>query len=204
MTTRKTTNGYKVRIILDDWYWDFYEYSGIQVTFKNISRDYDFWKIAQLELEDWEIDYLLGNIDKQTILDEDVFKTEDDFTELDKMKNDFQVVWLSFGEHSNVYIWFGNDWIMLANKEDTMEDIEKYIDMLNARFNWRIYRVDIYEPIEYTTTEPNHDKIIYRDFVDGCGGYRDHKQAIEELPEFVWKIIDETETDRDEFIEFVR
>ena len=200
MTTRKTTTGYKVTIDIDQWQEKFDFYEDVKVCFKNVSRDYDLKKITtDFNLADWQIEYLLGEKSKDELLEDDVFRTDEDFKELDEYKNNYEVVWLSFGGHSNIYIWFGDDGIMLAPKDANMQFIEELVKELDAWFNWRIYRVDIYEPEKYTSDE-NWRKLICWNYVDGQSGYFKPEDALNNLPDYAGEIIKDTETERfDEF-----
>lgn len=202
MNTRKTTTGYKVTIDFDQWQEKFDFYEDVKVCFKNVSRDYALNKITEdFSLEDWEIDYLLGNVTKKEVLEDDVFRSEEDFNELDEYKNKYEVVWLSFGEHSNIYIWFGDDGVMLAPKDASQEFIKTLVDELDSWMNWRIYRVDVYEPEKYTSDE-NWRKLICWNYVDGQGGYFKPEDALDSLPDYAGEIIKESETER--FEEFER
>lgn len=93
MTTRKTTTGYKVTIDFDQWQEKFDFYEDVKVCFKNVSRDYALDRVTEdFRLEDWEIDYLLGNVTKKEVLEDDVFRSDEDFKVLDGYKKDYQVV----------------------------------------------------------------------------------------------------------------
>lgn len=202
MSTRKTTTGYKVTIDFDQRQEKFDFYEDVKVCFKNVSRDYTLDEITQdFKLDDWQIDYLLGNITKKQVLEDDVCRSDEDFEELDGYKKDYQVVWLSFGEHSNIHIWFGDDGVMLAPKDANMEFIEELVKELDAWMNWRIYRVDVYEPVTFKSEELVPRKLTYWEWVDGQGGYFNHEDALSNLPDYAGKIIKESETERFEDIE---
>ena len=202
MSTRKTTTGYKVTIDFDQWQEKFDYYEDVKVCFKNVSRDYTLDEITQdFKLDDWQVDYLLGNITKKQVLEDDVCRSDEDFKELDEYKSKYEVVWLSFGEYSNIHIWFGDDGIMLAPKDANMQFIEELVKELDAWFNWRIYRVDVYEPITFKSEELIPRKLTYWEWVDGQGGYFNHEDALNSLPEYAGKIIKESETERFEDIE---
>ena len=202
MSTRKTTTGYKVTIDFDQWQEKFDFYEDVKVCFKNVSRDYALDRITEdFRLEDWEIDYLLGNVTKKEVLEDDVFRSDEDFKVLDGYKKDYQVVWLSFGEHSNIHIWFGDDGVMLAPKDASQEFIKTLVDELDSWMNWRIYMVDIYEPEKYTSEE-NWRKLICWNYVDGQGGYFSPEDALNSLPDYAGEIIKESESER--FEEFER
>lgn len=200
MNTRKTTTGYKVTIDIDQWQEKFDFYEDVKVCFKNVSRDYDLKKVTtNFNLEDWEIDYLLGNVTKKEVLEDDIYRSEEDFKVLDGYKKDFEVVWLSFGEHSYIHIWFGNDGVMLAPKDASQEFIKTLVDELDSWMNWRIYRVDVYEP-EHFTSEDTDAEIIHWNYVDGQGCYFKPEDALDSLPDYAGEIIKESETERfDEF-----
>jgi len=202
MSTRKTTTGYKVTIDVDPRQENFDFYEDVKVCFKNVSRDYALDRITEdFRLEDWEIDYLLGKKTRQEVLDDDVCRSDEDFEVLDGYKKDYQVVWLSFGEHSNVYIWYGDDWVMLVDKDASVEFIDELVKELDAWFNGRIYRVDVYEPEKYTSEE-NWRKLICWNYVDGQGGYFKPEDALNSLPDYAGEIIKESESER--FEEFER
>lgn len=202
MSTRKTTTGYKVTIDFDQWQEKFDFYEDVKVCFKNVSRDYALDRVTEdFRLDDWEIDYLLGKKTRQEVLDEDVFRSDEDFEVLDGYKKDYQVVWLSFGEHSNIHIWFGDDGVMLAPKDANMEFIEELVKELDAWMNWRIYRVDVYAPITFKSEEFVPRKLTYWEWVDGQGGYFDFEEALNSLPEYAGKIIKESESEHFEDIE---
>lgn len=93
MTTRKTTTGYKVTIDFDQWQEKFDFYEDVKVCFKNVSRDYTLDEITQdFKLDDWQVDYLLGNITKKQVLEDDVCRSDEDFKELDEYKSKYEVV----------------------------------------------------------------------------------------------------------------
>lgn len=202
MSTRKTTTGYKVTIDFDQWQEKFDYYEDVKVCFKNVSRDYVLDGITEdFRLANWEIDYLLGNVTKKEVLENETYTSDEDFEVLDGYKKDFEVVWLSFGEHSNIHIWFGNDGVMLAPKDANMQFIEELVKELDAWFNWRIYRVDVYEPITFKSEELIPRKLTYWEWVDGQGGYFKSEDALNSLPDYAGKIIKESETERFEDIE---
>ena len=202
MTTRKTTTGYKVTIELDQWQEKFDYYEDVKVCFKNVSRDYTLDDVTQdFKLENWEVDYLLGNITKKQVLEDDVCRSDEDFKVLDGYKKDYQVVWLSFGEHSNIHIWFGDDGVMLAPKDASMEFIEELVKELDAWMNWRIYRVDVYEPVTFKSEEFIPRKLTYWEYVDGQGGYFNYQDALNSLPDYAGEIIKESESERFDEIE---
>lgn len=202
MSTRKTTTGYKVTIDFDQWQEKFDYYEDVKVCFKNVSRDYVLDGITEdFRLANWEIDYLLGNVTKKEVLENETYTSDEDFKVLDGYKKDYQVVWLSFGEHSNIHIWFGDDGIMLAPQDANMQFIEELVKELDAWFNGRIYRVDVYEPITFKSEELIPRKLTYWEWVDGQGGYFKSEDALNSLPEYAGKIIKESETERFEDIE---
>lgn len=203
MTTRKTTTGYKVTIDIEQWQEKFDFYEDVKVCFKNVSRDYNLDGITEdFRLANWEIDYLLGNVTKKEVLENETYTSDEDFKVLDGYKKDFEVVWLSFGEHSNIHIWFGNDGVMLVEKWSWMSFIEELVKELDAWFNWRIYRVDVYEPVKFTSDEFIPRKLTYYDYVDGQGGYFNPEDALNNLPEYAGEIIKESESEH--FEEFER
>ena len=202
MSTRKTTTGYRVTIDFDQWQEKFDYYEDVKVCFKNVSRDYVLDGITEdFRLANWEIDYLLGNVTKKEVLENETYTSDEDFKVLDGYKKDYQVVWLSFGEHSNIHIWFGDDGVMLAPKDANMQFIEELVKELDAWFNGRIYRVDVYEPITFKSEELIPRKLTYWEWVDGQGGYFNHEDALNSLPDYAGKIIKESETERFEDIE---
>lgn len=188
MTTRTTTKNYKVELDFDDFKESFEFYTGYDFAFKDVGYD-------------WEIDYMLGNKSKKEIIEEEDVD-ENDFVGLDKLKNEYNIVGLSFGDHSNVYIWYGNDGILFARKDDSMETIDHLVKCLNARFNWRIYRISIYEPKEYVNKENCEDSVIHWDYVDGGTGFFSQDEALESIPSTFGEIRKETESER--FNEFER
>lgn len=191
MTTRKTTTGYKVTIDIDQWQEKFDFYEDVKVCFKPVSRDYRLDKITEnFELSEVEIDYLLGNATKEELED----YTEEHIKELEDYKNKYEVVWLSFGEHSQISIWYGDDGIMLVEKNTSPELIHEFVKELGAWFNWRIYRVDVYEPQKFTS-EDTEDKLIYWNYVDGQGGYFEPEEALNSLPDYAGEIIKESENE---------
>ena len=202
MTTRKTTTGYKVTIDFDQWQEKFDYYEDVKVCFKNVSRDYVLDGITEdFRLANWEIDYLLGNVTKKEVLENETYTSDEDFEVLDGYKKDFEVVWLSFGEHSQISIGYGDDGVMLVEKGSSPEFINELRKNLNAWFNWRIYRVDIYEPQKFTS-EDTEDVLIYWNYVDWQGGYFEPEEALNSLPEYAGEIIKESESER--FEEFER
>ena len=93
MNTRKTTTGYKVTIDFDQWQEKFDYYEDVKVCFKNVSRDYTLDGITEdFRLANWEIDYLLGNVTKKEVLENETYTSDEDFKVLDGYKKDYQVV----------------------------------------------------------------------------------------------------------------
>lgn len=202
MKTRKTTTGYRVTIDFDQWQEKFDFYEDVKVCFKSVSRNYALDRVTEdFILAEWEVDYLLGNVTKKEVLENETYTSEEDFKVLDEYKKDYQVVWLSFGEHSNIHIWFGNDGVMLAPKDASQEFIKTLVDELDSWMNWRIYRVDVYEPEKYTSEE-NWRKLICWNYVDGNSGYFKPEDAFDSLPDYAGEIIKESESER--FEEFER
>lgn len=199
MLTRKTTTGYRVAVANEDFQESFDFYSDALVCFKNISREYDLKKVCRdFSLEDWEIDYLLGEVSKQKAMEDDIWRTEEDFIRLDEMKKNYQIIWLSFGEHSQIYIGYGDDGVMLIEK---WVDAKSYFDELNAWMNWRIYRIDVYEPQKFTS-EDTDTELTYWEYVDWGTGYFDIEEALNSLPDYAGEIIKDSESER--FEEFER
>lgn len=201
MTTRKTTTGYKVTIDFDQWQEKFDYYEDVKVCFKNVSRDYTLDEITQdFKLDDLEIDYLLGKITKKELKEERYWHGDDYFKELDAYKKKYEVVWLSFGEHSNIHIWYGDDGVMLVEKNTSPELIHEFVKELDAWMNWRIYRVDVYEPTTFTSDEFIPRKLMHWEYVDGQSGYFSPEDALDSLPDYAGEIIKESESERfDEF-----
>lgn len=201
MVTRTTTKNYKVEIDFDDFQESFEFYTGYDFAFKDVSRNYSLPETGGVKYYDWEIDYMLGNKSKKEIIEEEDVE-EIDFVRLDELKNEYNIVGLSFGDHSNVYIWYGNDGILFAGKDDNMETIDHLVKCLNARFNWRIYRISIYEAKEYVNKENCEDSVIHWDYVDWCTGFFSQDEALESIPSTFGEIRKETESER--FNEFER
>lgn len=202
MTTRKTTTGYRVTIDIDQWQEKFDYYEDVKVCFKNVSRDYSLDKItSDFALDDLQIDYLLWKISKKELKEERYWHDDSYFKELENYKKNYQVVWLSFGEHSNIHIWFGDDGVMLVEKDASPEFIKELVDELDAWFNWRIYRVDVYEPVTFKSEESLPRKLTYWERVDGQGGYFKLEDTLDSLPDYAGEIIKDTETERFEDIE---
>ena len=201
MTTRKTTTGYKVTIDFDQWQEKFDYYEDVKVCFKDVLRGYDLDNItSEFKLNDWEIDYLLGKISREE-LENEVYVSEKDLRELDNYKNNYEVVGLSIGEHSQFSVWYGDDGVMLVEKNTSPELIHEFVKELGDWFNWRIYRVDVYEPITFKSEELIPRKLTYWEWVDGQGGYFNYEDALNSLPDYAGKIIKESETERFEDIE---
>ncbi len=199
MKTWKTTKNYLVELDFDDFQESFEYYTGYDFAFKDVSRNYNLPKAWGIEYYDWEIDYMLGNKSKKEIMEEEAVD-ENDFVWLDEKMKKFNIVWLSFWDHSNVYIWYWNDGILFASKDDNMESIDHLVKSLNAWFNWRIYRISVYEPQIFVNKSNGEDELIYWNYVDGCSGYFDMDEALHELPSNFGEIIKDTEKDRfDEF-----
>lgn len=58
MTTRTTSNGYKVTVTNEERIEDYHFYDDLGVfCFKDVSRDYKL--LNDLDLHEWEIDYLV-------------------------------------------------------------------------------------------------------------------------------------------------
>ena len=195
MTTRKTTKGYKVTVDFDQWQEKFDYYEDVLVCFKPVLRGYDLDNVTgNFKLDELEIDFLLGKISKKQLKDERCWHDESYFNELENYKKNYQVVWLSIGEHSQFSVWYGDDWVMLVEKDATPEFIHELVKELESWFNWRIYRVDIYEPQKFTS-EDTEDVLIYWNYVDGQGGYFNLDEIWHNLPDYVGEIRKDTENE---------
>lgn len=202
MTTRKTTTGYRVTIDIDQWQEKFDYYEDVKVCFKDVLRGYDLDNItSDFKLGELEIDYLLGKISKKELKEECYWHNDEYFKELDEYKKKYEVVGLSIGEHSQFSIWYGDDGVMLVEKNTSPELIHELVKELENWFNGRIYRVDVYEPQKFTS-EDTEDKLIYWNYVDGQGGYFNYQDALDSLPDYAGEIIKESESER--FEEFER
>lgn len=203
MSTRKTTTGYKVTIDFDQWQEKFDFYEDVKVCFKPVLTGYDLDNItSDFKLDESQIDYLLGKISKKELKDECYWLGDEYFKELDGYKKKYEVVGLSIGEHSQFSIWYGDDGVMLVEKNTSPEPIHEFVKELGDWFNGRIYRVDVYEPITFKSEELIPRKLTYWEWVDGQGGYFNHEDALNSLPDYAGKIIKESETER--FEEFER
>lgn len=195
MTTRKTTTGYRVTLDIDQWQEKFDFYEDVKVCFKPVLRGYNLDDItSDFKLDELEIDYLLGKISKKELKEERYWHGDEYFKELDGYKKKYEVVGLSIGEHSQFSIWYGDDGVMLVEKNTSPELIHEFVKELGAWFNWRIYRVDIYEPQKFTS-EDTEDKLIYWNYVDGQGGYFEPEEALNSLPDYAGEIIKESENE---------
>lgn len=196
MTTRKTTNGYKVTIELDERCGDFSDYDTGIFCLKDVSRDYKLPN--DLNLADWEIDYLINGL---SLEDVDDYYTDEDIKRLDELKSNKILVWLSFYDYGGGCICVkdydghhrGYDWIMILDKwdEDRTKDI---FERFNARLTGEIYYVWIYEAKTFTSEDG--EQVKRWDFVDGCGWFMSYEDAKNSIPEFVGEFIDNTESER--------
>ena len=196
MTTRKTTNGYKVTIELDERCGDFSDYDTGEFCFKDVSSDYKLPN--DLNLADWEIDYLINGL---SLEDVDDYYTDEDIKRLDELKSNKILVWLSFYDYGGGCICVkdydghhrGYDWIMILDKwdEDRAKDI---FERFNARLTGEIYYVWIYEAKTFTSEDG--EQVKRWDFVDGCGWFMSYEDAKNSIPEFVGELIDDTESER--------
>ena len=202
MTTRKTTTGYRVTLDIDTWQEKFDFYEDVKVCFKPVLRGYDLDKItSDFALDELEIDFLLGKISKKQLKEERYWHDEDYFKNLENYKKNYQVVWLSIGEHSQFSVWYGDDWVMLVEKDASNEFIRELVKELDAWFNGWIYCIGVYEPEKFTSDE-NWRKLIVWNYVDWQGGYFNPELAFESLPDYAGEIIKESESER--FEEFER
>ena len=201
MTTRKTTTGYKVTIDIDEWQEKFDYYEDVKVCFKPVLRGYNLDDItSDFKLDELEIDYLLGKISKKELKEERYWHGDEYFKELDGYKKKYEVVGLSIGEHSQFAIGYGDDGVMLVDKDASNEFIHELVKELENWFNWRIYRVDVYEPTTFTSDEFIPRKLIHWEYVDGQSGYFSPEDALDSLPDYAGEIIKESESERfDEF-----
>ena len=196
MTNRKTTNGYKVDIDIDQWQGDFWDYFDFDLCCKDVSRDYKLPNT--LNMEDWKIDYIAGNKTKEEIEDEDVFIKDDDFIILDKLKDEFKIVWLSFYDHRQIWFnsydrWNGYDAVVIFDKDTTEEQQKRFLEEINSWMNWRIYCVWVYESKVFTSEDG--EKIKRWDYIDGDNRFFNYDDAINSLPDYVWEIIKDTESE---------
>ena len=202
MTTRKTTTGYRVTLDIDTWQEKFDYYEDVKVCFKDVCRGYDLDNItSDFKLDELEIDFLLGKISKRELKEERYWHDDSYFKELENYKKNYQVVWLSIGEHSQFAIGYGDDGVMLVDKDASNEFIHELVKELENWFNGWIYRVDVYEPITFKSEEFIPRKLTYWEYVDGQGGYFNHEDALNNLPDYAGEIIKDTETERFEDIE---
>lgn len=203
MTTRKTTTGYKVTIDFDQWQEKFDYYEDVKVCFKPVLRGYNLDDItSDFKLDELEIDYLLGKISKKELKEERYWRGDEYFKELDGYKKNYEVVGLSIGEHSQFSIWYGDDGVMLVEKDASQEFIKTLVEELGNWFNWRIYRVDVYEATNYINENNGERDLIHWEYVDGQSGYFNPEDALNSLPDYAGEIIKESESER--FEEFER
>ena len=199
MTTRKTTTGYKVTVDFEDWCETFDFYEDVKVCFKPLSREYRLDHVTtNFELCDVEIDYLLGKATKEDLED----FTDEHIDELDRYKKDYTVVWLSFNEHSLISIWYGDDGVMLVEKDATPEFIHELVKELDSWMNWRIYRVDVYEATHYINENNGERDLIHWEYVDGQGWYFKLEDALDSLPDYAGEIIEDSESEHFEEFEW--
>ena len=202
MTTRKTTTGYRVTLDIDTWQEKFDFYEDVKVCFKDVLRGYDLDNItSDFKLDDLEIDFLLGKISKKQLKEERYRHDEEYFKTLENYKKKYQVVWLSIGEHSNFSVWYGDDWVMLVEKDASPEFIDELVEELENWFNGWIYCIWVYEPEKFTSDE-NWRKLTVWNYVDWQGGYFKPEDALNSLPDYAGEIIKESESER--FEEFER
>lgn len=203
MTTRKTTTGYKVTIDIDQWQEKFDFYEDVKVCFKDCLRGYDLDNItSDFKLDELEINFLLGKISKKELKEERYWHDDSYFKELENYKKNYQVVWLSIGKHSQFSIWYGDDWVMLVEKDATPEFIHELVKELENWFNGWIYCVWVYEPEKFTSEKNESSEVIYWNYIDWQGGYFEPEEALNNLPEYAGEIIKESESER--FEEFER
>lgn len=203
MTTRKTTTGYRVTLDIDQWQEKFDFYEDVKVCFKPVLRGYNLDDItSDFKLDELEIDYLLGKISKKELKEERYWHGDEYFKELDGYKKNYEVVWLSIGEHTQFSIWYGDDGVMLVEKSASPEFIDELVKNLDAWFNGWIYRVDVYEPEKFTSEKNESSELIYWNYVDGQSGYFSPEDALDSLPDYAGEIIKESESER--FEEFER
>lgn len=196
MTTRKTTNNYKVTIEQDERIDDFNLYDVGDFCFKDVSRDYKLPN--DLNLADWEIDYLINGL---SLDDVDDYYTDEQVKNLDNLKKNKILVWLSFWDYGwwcicvkdydGHHRWY--DGIMILDKWD--EDITKSVlKHFNHRLTGEIYVVWIYESKEFRSDD---GEIIKRwDFIDWQSGFMDYEDAKNSLPDYIWDLIESTESER--------
>ena len=203
MTTRKTTNGYKVTIDFDQWQEKFDFYEDVKVCFKDVLRGYDLDNItSDFKLDELEIDFLLGKISKKELKEERYWHDDSYFKELENYKKNYQVVGLSIGEHSQFAIGYGDDGVMLVDKDASPEFIQELVKELENWFNGWIYCVSVYAPVKFTSDEFIQRHVTYYEYVDGQGGYFNYEDALNSLPDYAGEIIKDSETER--FEEFER
>lgn len=196
MSTRKTTTGYKVTIDFDQRQEKFDFYEDVKVCFKPVLRGYDLDNItSDFKLDELEIDYLLGKISKKELKEERYWHGDEYFKELDTYKKKYEVVGLSIGEHSQFSIWYGDDGIMLVEKNTSPELIHEFVKELGAWFNGRIYEVRVYEPTTFTSDEFIPRKLMHWEYVDGQSGYFSPEDALDSLPDYAGEIIKESESE---------
>lgn len=195
MTNRKTTNGYKVEIDVDRWQGDFWDYFDFDLCCKDVSRDYKLPNT--LDLTELEIDYLLNQKTKEEIMDE-YYTTETEIQKLDKLKEEKKLVWLSFYDHSQIWFnsydrWNGYNAVVIFDKDTTEEQQKRFLEEINSWMNWRIYCVWIYESKVFTSEDG--EKIKRWDYIDGDNRFFNYDDAINSLPDYVWEIMKETESE---------
>ena len=87
MTTRKTSNGYKVTIEQDERIDQFNLYDVGEFCFKDVSRDYKLPN--DLNLADWEIDYLINGLSLDEV---DDYYTDKQIENLNNLKKNKIIV----------------------------------------------------------------------------------------------------------------
>lgn len=200
MTTRTTSNSYKVTIELDERCGNFSDYDTGEFCLKDVSRDYKLPN--DLNLADWEIDYLINGL---SLEDVDDYYTDEDVKRLDELKSNKILVWLTFYDYGGGcicvknYEWHrGYDGIMILDKWD--EDIAKSVlEHFNARLTGEIYYVWIYE--SKTFTSEDGEQVKRWDYIDGVWWFMSYEDAKDSLPDYVGELIDDTESERFEMYE---
>lgn len=208
MTTRTTSNGYKVTITNEERIEDYHFYDDLGVfCFKDVSRDYKL--LNDLDLHEWEIDYLVWNKSKEEIIEEDDgYICNDDFVKLDDMKEKNIIIWLVFRDYWGgcISVWESTnrnweyDGFLMVNKWD--ENFAKSaLKSFNARLRWEIYVASVYEP-KYYKSEEWDGRVKYWEYIDGWTGFIDYDDAKNSFPEYVWELQNESDCDNWNEFEF--
>ena len=233
MRNFKTDKGYKIVIDYVDWYYtrkELREYFALDEEWVYVAYlwDRELQSIDDLQIWSWWINWLLRRNSEVWIPKEKLPRWDDDESEEDYKENE-EYYMKRYWEYEKdyelrpFYISYYGWWayrVQFCNSEEAQgfllikrrkegqalaEELGKKV--FEHYVEWDFFYTQIYSPHEAEFVEKDYQakhKAIHYDYEDWWIFHLDENEAIESLPEYCWKILKETESDKFEAWDLVR